>query len=51
MIGDSVTSDICFAHNAGIKSIWFNRNEKANETPYKPTFEVPSLLDVMEIIS
>lgn len=51
MIGDSVTSDICFAHNARIKSIWFNRNEKANETPYKPTFEVPSLLDVMEIIS
>lgn len=51
MIGDSAASDICFAHNAGIKSIWFNRNEKVNKTPYKPTFEVASLLEVMEIIS
>lgn len=50
MIGDSVTSDICFAHNAGIKSIWFNRDEKENKTPYKPTFEIASLLEVMEII-
>lgn len=50
MIGDSVASDICFAHNAGIKSIWLNRDEKVNETPYKPTFEIASLLEVMEII-
>lgn len=51
MIGDNVTSDICFANNAGIKSIWFNRNGKINETPYKPTFEITSLLEVIEIIS
>ena len=51
IIGDSLTSDIAFANNAGIKSIWFNRNNKhINQTPYKPTFEVNSLLEVMKIL-
>lgn len=51
IIGDSLTSDIAFAQHAGIKSIWFNKDgEKVNNTPFKPTYEVPSLLDVMKII-
>lgn len=51
IIGDSVTSDVAFANHAGIKSIWFNREGKhVNQTPYKPTFEVNSLLDIMEIL-
>ena len=49
IIGDSLTSDICFANHAGIKSIWFNRDGKPNDTPYKPTFEISSLLEMMEI--
>ena len=26
IIGDSVSSDIAFAHHSGIRSIWFNKN-------------------------
>ena len=51
IIGDSLTSDVAFAQHAGIKSIWFNKDGKnENNTPFKPTYEVPSLLDVMKII-
>ena len=50
-IGDSLTSDVLFAEREGISSIWFNRDGKhLNKTPYKPTFEVTSLLDVMKIL-
>lgn len=50
IIGDSLHSDIAFAKNAGIKSIWLNKNHKENKTAYKPDFEITSLLDVMKII-
>lgn len=51
IIGDSLTSDIAFAKHAGIKSIWFNKDgKKENNTQYLPTFEVTSLLEVMDII-
>lgn len=50
IIGDSLSSDICFANHAGIKSIWFNRELKENETEYKPTYEITSLLEVMNIL-
>lgn len=50
IIGDSLNSDIAFAKNAGIKSIWLNKNHKENKTAYKPDFEITSLLDVMKII-
>lgn len=51
IIGDSLTSDIAFASHTGIKSIWFNRNgQNKNDTQYQPTFEITSLLEVMEII-
>ena len=50
IIGDTLTSDICFANHAGIKSIWFNRDGKQNDTPYKPTFEISSLLKIMDIL-
>lgn len=51
IIGDSPTSDLAFANHSGIKSIWFNKGgEKENKTPYKPDFEVSSLLEVMNIL-
>ena len=51
IIGDSLTSDIAFAKHSGIKSIWLNKdNKQENNSPYKPDFEVASLLEVMEII-
>lgn len=50
IIGDSLMSDIAFAHHAKIKSIWFNRDKKPNNTIYTPSFEIVSLLEIMEII-
>ena len=51
ILGDSLSNDIAFAQHTGIKSIWFNhKGEKVNDTLYKPTFEVSSLLEVMEMI-
>lgn len=51
IIGDSLMSDIAFATHSGIRSIWFNnKREKENNTRFKPTFEVTSLLEVMKIV-
>lgn len=50
IIGDSIRSDIAFAEHAKIKSIWFNREKKINNTSHIPDFEIASLLEVMDII-
>lgn len=50
IIGDSLMSDIAFADHAKIKSIWFNREKKPNNTIYTPSFEIVSLLEIIEII-
>lgn len=50
IIGDSLQSDICFANYAGIKSIWLNKERKLNSTSFKPTYEITSLLEVMQIL-
>ena len=50
IIGDSLESDICFANHAGIRSIWFNKNKRINNTAFKPTHQITSLLEVMQIL-
>lgn len=50
IIGDSLSSDIAFANNAGISSIWYNPSKTQNLTEYKPTFEVTSLMEILDII-
>lgn len=50
IVGDSLKSDIAFANNAGIRSIWYNPYHKENKTKYYPTTEVTSLLEVIEIV-
>ena len=50
LIGDSLSSDIAFANNAGVDSIWFNPSRTKNLTSLKPTFEITSLLEVLDII-
>lgn len=50
IIGDSLKCDIAFAEHAHIKSIWFNPNNTQNKTQLNPTFEVTSLLEVIDII-
>ena len=51
IIGDSLKDDIAFANHAGIRSIWFNPEGKVNETGFKPTSEIASMLEVCRIIA
>ena len=46
IIGDSLNSDIAFATHSGIKSIWFNPEEKENNTKFIPTAQVKSLSEI-----
>ncbi|WP_440897393.1 HAD family hydrolase [Amphibacillus sp. Q70] len=49
MIGDNLMTDILGANRTRIKNIWINHHNKiAKEV--KPTYEVPSLIDILPII-
>lgn len=50
IIGDSLHSDIAFANNSGINSIWYNPECKKNTTQFKPTVEIQCLLEVRKIL-
>lgn len=50
MVGDSLSSDIAFANMAKIQSVWFNPNFKENDTQYKPTYEINSMLELCKIL-
>lgn len=50
-VGDSLESDIIGAKNAGIKSVWINRNKLENKLGIKVDYEISSLLDLLEILS
>lgn len=50
IIGDSLESDITFAKNAKIESIWFNKTNKENNTNIKPTYTVNKLIDILKIL-
>lgn len=50
IIGDSLTSDIAFANRNGIKSIWYNRLGKENNTEFKPTMEINDLIEICDIL-
>lgn len=50
MIGDSLTADVIGGHNAGIATIWYNPKKQENKTQIKPTFEVTSYQEILEIL-
>ena len=50
IVGDSIDSDITFAANAGIKSMWFNPGNLENNSKYKPTMEISSLLELCRVL-
>lgn len=51
LIGDSLTSDILGAKNAGISSCWFNPDGVRNESGVQPDFEIRSLLALKELLA
>lgn len=50
MIGDSLTSDIQGGINAGIDTCWYNPHHKTNNSAAVPTYEIHSLMDLLEIL-
>ncbi len=49
-IGDLLNSDVAGSKAIGMKTVWFNFNNKVNETEYQPDFEIPKLLHLIEIL-
>lgn len=50
LIGDSLSSDILGANQAGIPSCWFNPDHISNDTSAKPDYEISSLEALWKII-
>ncbi|MBN1646967.1 MAG: YjjG family noncanonical pyrimidine nucleotidase [Spirochaetales bacterium] len=50
MVGDSLTSDIRGALNAGIASCWYNPAGILNTSPFTPDYEISNLMELKGII-
>lgn len=50
MVGDSLTSDIQGGINFGIDTCWYNPKKKENNTNFKPTYEISSLNELVQVI-
>ena len=48
MVGDSLTSDMRGGEDYGIDTCWYNPSLKENKA--KPTYEVESLLQILEFV-
>ena len=46
MIGDSLSSDIRGGINAGITTIWFNRDDMPDEEDVRPDYAIRSLYEL-----
>lgn len=51
MIGDTLASDVLGGNRVGVDSVWFNPNGHKNETDIQPTYEIRSILELVEIAS
>ena len=51
VVGDSLHSDIQGGIKYGLDTCWLNPKEKENNTAFKPTYEIKSLLELKEIIN
>lgn len=51
MVGDTLSSDIVGGQNAGIDTCWFNPHQKPNDSDVRPTYEIHSMLQLIEVAS
>ena len=49
-VGDSLETDIAGARNAGVSSVWLNREDVTNNTWIQPDYEVTSLTEILAIV-
>lgn len=50
LIGDSLTSDVLGARNAGIDACWFNRSGKTAPPDLRPEYEITALRQLQELL-
>jgi putative hydrolase of the HAD superfamily len=51
MVGDNLLTDIIGAEQAGIRSVWINREEKAPHATIIPTYEIQHLEELFPILN
>ena len=51
IIGDSLSSDIKGGNNAGIKTCWYNPNNKNNDGDYKIDFSIKNLNEIYDVLN
>ena len=49
-VGDSLENDVAGAWNAGVSSVWLNRDGEPNDTEIRPDYEVASLTEIPAIL-
>ena len=49
-VGDSLENDVAGARNAGVHSVWLNRENVPNDTEIRPDYEVVSLTEIPTIL-
>lgn len=50
MVGDNLMTDIIGAEQAGIRSVWVNREGKAPHDTIKPTYEIAHLEELLQLL-
>lgn len=50
MVGDSMSTDIAGADEAGMHTCWYHRNRKGRNHSVKPTYEISRLSDLIQLI-
>lgn len=51
IVGDSLTSDIKGGMQMGIPTCWYHYDDRINDTPWKPDYEITDLHMVCEIVA
>ena len=49
-VGDSLKNDVAGARNAGVRSVWLNREGEPNDTEIRPDYEVTALTEIPAIL-
>ncbi len=50
VIGDSLSSDILGSNNAGIKTVWYNKDHAVNNSVARPDYEIYELAEIYDIL-
>lgn len=49
-VGDTITSDVSGAKNAGLTAIWYNKKERKPKPGIRPDFEIRDMAEILEIV-